>query len=229
MCGRYAFYAPAEAVARLFGVRIAEALTPRYNIAPTQRVPVVRIDGAGVRHVDQLYWGLIPHWAKDRSIGARMINARAETIAQKPAFRQALRRRRCLVLANGWYEWQTTAGGKQPWFVSAADGEPCAFAGLWESWSPAPHEPPLESCAIVTTEARGFLATLHTRMPVVLARENYDVWLRGDHPASAVSEAGVATLLALLQPPPEGTLRAWRVSRRVNHVRHDGPELIEKQ
>jgi putative SOS response-associated peptidase YedK len=225
MCGRFAFYSPAEAITRLFGVRGAAAVEPRWNIAPTSYVPVVRLDEAGARRLSMLYWGLIPHWAKEKSIGARMINARAETLAEKPSFRTAYKRRRCLVLADGWYEWKLEAGAKQPYFIHAADGEPFAMAGLWESWVETPGEPPLESCAIVTTEASGSLAEVHHRTPVVLDAVNYDLWL--DCSAPAASAANAAAVASLLHAAAEGRMAVRRVSRKVSNARNEGPELLE--
>lgn len=224
MCGRFAFYSPAEAITRLFGVRGVAAVEPRWNIAPTTFVPVVRLDAAGARRLSMLYWGLIPHWAKQKSIGAKMINARSETLTEKPSFRNAYRKRRCLVLADGWYEWQAEAGGKQPYFISAANGEPFAMAGLWESWTETPGEPPLESCAIVTTEAIGTLAEIHHRTPVVLAPETFETWL--DCAAPAMSAANSAAVAALLTAAPEGRMLARAVSKRVNNARNEGPEIL---
>jgi putative SOS response-associated peptidase YedK len=188
-------------------------------------VPVVRLDAAGARRLSLLYWGLIPHWAKDKSFAAKTINARAETLAEKPSFRNAWKRRRCLVLADGWYEWQARAGGKQAYFVSAANGQPFAMAGLWESWIETAGEPPLESCAIVTTEAQGALAEIHHRTPVVLDPLDYGLWL--DAAPQAAQEANKEALQALLRAAPEGRLHARAVSNRVNNVRNNGPELLE--
>ena len=134
MCGRFAFYSPAEATAALFGVTNAPAVEPRYNIAPTQYIAAIRANEQGEKHLGMLRWGLVPFWAKDPSIGARMINARAETVAEKPSFRGAFKKRRCLVLADGYYEWQRSGEVKIPWFISRSDEQPMAFAGLWESW-----------------------------------------------------------------------------------------------
>lgn len=159
-------------------------------------------------------------------MGAKMINARAETLAEKPSFRNAYKRRRCLVLADGWYEWKAEAGAKQPYFISAANGEPFAMAGLWESWTETPGEPPLQSCAIVTTEASGSLASIHHRTPVVLQPSGYDTWL--DCSAPAMSAANSAAVAALLVEAPEGLLRARAVSRRVNNARNEGPDLLDQ-
>ncbi len=220
MCGRYAFFSPAEAMRRAFAVDDAPPLEARYNIAPTQPVPVVRALEPGVRSVALLHWGLVPAWAKDRAIGNRMINARAETLAERPAYRHAFRKRRCLVAADGWYEWQAAAGGKQPWFIRARDGGPIGFAGLWESWRDPQSGDPLESCTIVTTDAPAPIAQIHRRMPAVLAPQAYEAWL---DPAAGDPEA----LAALLGPADPALLEAWPVSRAVNDPRHQGPALVE--
>jgi putative SOS response-associated peptidase YedK len=160
MCGRFAFYSPGEATAALFGVSGALAIEARYNIAPTQYIAAIRNDGEDGRELTMLRWGLVPFWAKDPSIGNRMINARAETVAEKPSYRAAYRHRRCLVLADGFYEWHTEDGVKTPYYISAADGEPFAFAALWEKDE--------------------FMSNLHHRMPVILRSETADRWLAGD-------------------------------------------------
>ncbi|MFO1426627.1 MAG: SOS response-associated peptidase [Steroidobacteraceae bacterium] len=221
MCGRFAFFSAHEAVLRLFDLPPGTpAIEPRWNIAPTQYVPVVRTDHEGARRLAMLYWGLVPHWAKEKAIGARMINARAETLAEKPSFRTAYRRRRCLVIASGYYEWQALPAGKQPWFIRRAGGEPFAMAGLWESWIEKEGEPPLESCAIVTTEAAGRLAQLHHRVPVILPPEACAPWLDP-------RLTDTAPLAPLLVAPAEGVMEPVPVSRRVNNARNEGPELVE--
>jgi putative SOS response-associated peptidase YedK len=219
MCGRFAFYSAHEAIERLFGVVDAPSLEPRYNIAPTQFVPVVRTDHAAVRRLALLYWGLIPGWAREKAIGARMINARMETVREKPAFRAAYRKRRCLVLADGYYEWQPSPGGKQPWFIRTADGAPFAMAGLWESWLEKPGEPPLESCAILTGAPTEVLARIHNRMPVVLPPGDYAAWL---DPKLADADQ----VDALLANRERLALQAVPVSRRVNNARNEGADLI---
>ncbi len=220
MCGRFAFFSAHEAVVRLFGLQAdSPQFEPRYNIAPTQFVPVVRVDHEGVRRLAALYWGLVPHWAKEKAIGARMINARAETLAEKPSFRVALRRRRCLVLASGYYEWQPLPGGKQPWFIRRPDGEPFAMAGLWESWVEHQDQPPLESCTIITTEATGRIAEIHHRVPAILPPDTYAQWLD-----PRITEP--AEVAPLLVAPQDGLLEAVRVSTRVNNARNEGRELI---
>jgi putative SOS response-associated peptidase YedK len=219
MCGRYAFFSTHEAVARLFGVADPPAIEPRWNIAPTQFVPVVRTESDAARRVALLYWGLIPSWAKDKSVGARMINARSETARDKPAFRAAYRRRRCLVLASGYYEWQRTGGAKQPYFIRRADGEPFGMAGLWESWVERPGEPALESCTILTGAPQPALSVIHDRMPVIVGPQNYAPWL---DPKLVEAEA----VDAIVADRPGEPLRAEPVSRAVNSPRNEGPELI---
>jgi putative SOS response-associated peptidase YedK len=230
MCGRYAFFTPIEAVTRLFGVSEVHAheIAPRYNIAPTQDVPIIRVspfldDGearAPVRELALARWGLVPFWAKDLAIGNRMINARGETVAQKPAFRAAFRKRRCLVPADGFFEWQRTASGKQPWYIHAANGEPLAMAGLWELWDPPEGGTPVASCTIITTQANEFMRPLHDRMPVVLDAAGREAWL-----GVATDTAG---LQALLVPAAEEMLEAWPVSRRVNSPFNEDPSLVER-
>jgi putative SOS response-associated peptidase YedK len=203
---------------RLFRLEGAPAASPRYNIAPTQPVVAVRPGERAGREARMLRWGLVPFWAKDLAMGSRMINARGETVAEKPAFRQAFRRRRCLIPADGFYEWQKVPGGKQPWYISARGEGPLAFAGLWERWDKRGTETPVESCTIVTTAANATLAPLHDRMPVILDPAAWDAWLGADTPS--------AELRDLLRPAPDGLLAARTVSRRVNSPANDGPELI---
>ena len=222
MCGRYAFFSPAEAVRRTFALDDMPTLVPRYNIAPTQPVPAVRVVEGGTRRLSMLHWGLVPRWAKERAIGNRMINARAETLAEKPAYRDAFRRRRCLVLADGWYEWQAAAGGKQPWFIRMRDARPFAFAGLWERWKDPADESLLESCTIVTTDASESMRRIHDRMPAVLAEQDWDRWL---DPACA----DTTRLSQALGPFTGEALQAWPVSRLVNAPKNDGPKLIEPE
>jgi putative SOS response-associated peptidase YedK len=215
MCGRFAFYSPAEATAALFGVRGSLDVKPRYNIAPTQYIAAIRNDEEENAELVSFRWGLVPFWAKDPSIGNRMINARAETVAEKPSFRNAYRKRRCLVLADGFYEWHTEGGVKVPYFISLASGEPFAFAGLWENWTGKETGETLETTTIVTTEANEFLKQLHHRMPVVLEPGSGKRWLDGD--------------MELLDEYEEmvPALRAWPVDRKVNNARNEAPELIE--
>jgi putative SOS response-associated peptidase YedK len=218
MCGRFAFYSPHEAVTRLFGVADAPEIEPRYNIAPTRFVATIR-EAGGPRQVAMLYWGLVPSWAKDKAIGARMINARAETLGEKPSFRSAYRRRRCLVLADGYYEWQRSGAVKQPYFISLGSGEPFGMAGLWEHWRDPLTGEELESCCIVTTSPVASVAHVHDRMPVIVPPGDHAQWL---DPGNAAT----ARLERLLAPCDPG-LMAVPVSRRVNDARNQGPELVE--
>jgi putative SOS response-associated peptidase YedK len=226
MCGRYVLTTPAEALRRLFDFVEHPNLAPRYNIAPTQEVPVVRQrrEPQGERSIQMLRWGLVPSWARDLSGGAKMINARAETVAEKPAFRKALAKRRCLVPADGFYEWRPAEGGKQPYLIRRPDGAPFAFAGLWERWSaPATaaataEKPFIDSFTIVTTDANARLQPLHDRMPVIIDAADYARWLDPD--------AEPAALLPLLRPAPDDFLEFFPVDRRVNAVRNDDAALL---
>jgi len=210
-------FTPLAEIARQFGINEPSSLEPRYNIAPTQSVAAVRADRKGLRCLDMLRWGLVPHWAKDVSIGNRLINARAETVTEKPAFRQAFSRRRCLVLASGFYEWSETPAGKVPFFMSPQSGECLALAGLWEQWRGA--DAVLESCVIITTAANATLANVHQRMPAILAIDAQKRWLDAETPANAC--------LALLRPAPEDELNVRQVRRTVNNPRNEGAELIK--
>ena len=215
MCGRFAFYSPSEATAALFGVSGALPVEARYNIAPTQFVAAIRNGEDSNPELAMLRWGLVPFWAKDPSIGNRMINARAETVAEKPAFRAAYRHRRCLVLADGFYEWHREGSVKTPYYISSADGQPFAFAALWENWNSKDTDESVQSTTLITTEANAFMASLHHRMPVVLTPDTAPRWLQG----------GDDALGNALENMPE--LRAWAVDRRVNNARNEGADLIE--
>lgn len=214
MCGRFAFYSPTEATAALFGAPGSLEFEPRYNIAPTQPIAAVRNAREGGRELVALRWGLVPFWAKDPSIGNRMINARAETVAEKPAFRAAYRKRRCLVLADGFYEWKKEAGGKTPYLISLASGEPFAFAGLWEHWVSKETGEVIESGTLLTTEANDFMQQLHHRMPVIVEPDSAESWLTGDDTA----------VESLTTNTP--ALRAWPVEKRVNSPANEGEALI---
>ena len=215
MCGRFAFYSPTEATAALFGVSAVPEVKPRYNIAPTQDIAAVRVGADDSRELTMLRWGLVPFWAKEPSIGNRMINARAETVAEKPSFRAAYRHRRCLILADGFYEWRKEADGKTPYYISLASGEPFAFAGLWEDWHAKATGEALHTTAIITMAANEFMNQLHHRMPVVLQIDTADRWLEGDDQVlSEVGESGPA-------------FRAWPVDRRVNNARNEGEDLVK--
>ncbi len=215
MCGRFAFYSPSEATAALFGASGSVEVGPRYNIAPTQYVAAIRNDEEQQREIVMLRWGLVPFWAKDPAIGNRMINARAETVAEKPSYRAAYRHRRCLVLADGFYEWQRQGDGKVPHFISLASGEPFALAGLWEHWKDKQTGDSLQTTTLITTEANEFMRPLHHRMPVVLEPASADEWLAGSN--------DLLDDVANRTPP----LQAWPVDRRVNNARNEGDDLIE--
>ncbi len=217
MCGRYSLIADIQELARQFefdGTGFDNA--PRYNVAPTQSV--LTVTNRDERQAEYMRWGLIPSWAKDASIGNRMINARGETVAQKPSFRNALQRRRCLVLADGFYEWQKVGKGKRPMRIVLKSREPFAFAGLWETW----HNPEGESvlsCTIITTDANDLLRPIHQRMPVILPRELEEFWLDGD-----VTDP--AALTDILSPYPEEPMETYEVSTLVNKATNSGPDLI---
>ncbi|MGI9248698.1 MAG: SOS response-associated peptidase, partial [Woeseiaceae bacterium] len=174
MCGRFAFYSPSEATAALFGVATSLEVVPRYNIAPTQYIAAIRDDSNQQRELVMLRWGLVPFWAKDPSIGNRMINARAETVAEKPSYRAAFRHRRCIVLADGFYEWRRQDDTKTPYYISLASGEPFALAGLWENWRDKKSDESLQTTTLITTAANEFMQPLHHRMPVVLQPQAVD-------------------------------------------------------
>ena len=218
MCGRYTFFSPRESVTRLFDTSVPLPIEARYNIAPTQFVPVIRLDPHGQRELAMLHWGLVPSWAKDKAIGNRMINARAETLAEKPSFKKAFAHRRCLVLASGFYEWRQQDGAKRPYFISRKDSDPIAMAGLWETWRHDAES--LESCTIITTEANEFMQALHHRMPAMLAPEQCGRWLDSE----TVSMAEAADLL---MPLEEDELQAWPVSTRVNNPRNEDAQLLD--
>ena len=191
-------------------------LAPRYNGCPTQTFGAVRLDGCE-RTAAKLRWGLIPGWARDAKSGAKLINARAETVHKLPAFRAAFRRRRCLVPSDGWFEWHREESGKQPYFISAATEEPVSFAGLWERWE-GPEEP-IETFTIVTTGASPALADIHPRQPSIIERQDFDEWLAPDTTQER--------RLELVRTPWEGPYEQWRVSRRVNSSRNEGPDLVQ--
>jgi putative SOS response-associated peptidase YedK len=213
MCGRYTLTSPIDRLAQEFDLDggIGE-LQPNYNVAPTQSVATVIAENGG-RRLEMLRWGLVPSWADDPEIGSRMINARAETAPEKPSFRSAFKRRRCLIPSDGFYEWKREEGGKQPYYIHMQDGRPFAFAGLWESW----HDE-LRTCAIITTRANELVAGVHDRMPVILPRENYDAWLD--------PEADKEELVSLLRPYPGDDLETFPVSRFVNSPRNNDERCV---
>lgn len=215
MCGRYSITTAPEALRRLFAVTDMLNLEPRYNMAPMQTAPVIR-EREGKRHMDRLRWGLVPSWAPDESRAASLINGRSETAAEKPSFRDAYAKRRCLVPADGFYEWRKVGGGKQPYRISLEAERPFAFAGLWERWDKGAE--PVETFTLLTTDADPRIEHIHHRMPVMLARpEEFARWLEGDAEERA----------ALLRPYGEDDLVFTPVSSRVGNVRNDDPGLIE--
>ena len=224
MCGRYELHSNPAAIALAFGLAHPPDVQPRYNIAPTNEVPIVRVGNDGHRELVRMRWGLVPRWAKDPSIGARMINARGETLAEKQSFRTGYRRHRCLLPADGFYEWRAAARSaaegepprRQPQHIGMADGSVFGLAGIYERWRSEDGEV-LDSCAIVTTGANALLMPIHDRMPVIVPREHYARWL---DPANAE----VADLIA---PYPADAMAYYPVSARVNAVRHDDASLIE--
>ncbi len=199
----------------MFGVHSDVEIAVRYNIAPTQFVAAIRNDESESRELVMLRWGLVPFWAKDPAIGNRMINARAETVAEKPSYRSAYKKRRCLILASGFYEWRKEGNGKTPYYITTEDNSSFAFAGLWERWDSKDSGESLQTTTIITVDANEFMQGLHHRMPIILKSEGADRWLSGDDE--------LIHNVAEITPP----LKAWAVDRRVNNARNEGPELIE--
>ncbi len=214
MCGRFCLAVTTEELAEYFGLTAVPDFPARYNIAPSQPIAVIlRTNNEPERHFRLMRWGLIPAWAKDPAIGDRLINARAETVAEKPSFRTAFKRRRCLIPASGFFEWQKTKAGKQPFYFRPQSGSLFAIAGLWESWQD------IETCTILTTAANELLQPIHERMPVILKPEDYDQWLDWQI-------QDTETLQALLQPFPADQMLAYPVSKRVNNAAIDDIECI---
>jgi putative SOS response-associated peptidase YedK len=204
MCGRYSLHSNPDIVALMFGLSEIPAYQPRYNIAPAAQVLIIKQNEAAM-----VRWGLVPRRAKDPSIGAKMNNARAETVAEKPSFREAYRQRRCLIPANGFYEWKSEGGARQPYYVYPSGGALFAFAGLWEQWNE------LQTCAIITTEANEKMAAVRARMPVIVSPAEYSAWIAGEE--------------GLLRPCPASAIDIRRVSRAVNNARNENAGLIEPE
>ncbi len=220
MCGRFTLTQSAEAIAETFELDEIPRFAPGYNIAPSQPVPVVRLNNeTQKREFDYLYWGLIPSWSKEMSIGAKLINARSETVTEKASFRTAFKRRRCLIASDGFYEWQRQGSKKQPYYFHLDDQQLFAFAGLWEYWHSAEGDE-IQSCTILTTAANEKMRPIHNRMPVILDKTNYDLWLD-----STIQSAD--RLLPLLRPYPDAGLHFYPVSLQVNSPRNDSPACIE--
>lgn len=219
MCGRYAITLPPDAMAQLFSAAPANDLppVPNFNVCPTNAVHVVSAQD-GQRRLGAMRWGFLPHWYKSPTDGPLLINARAETIAEKPAFRAACRTRRCLIPATGFYEWtKDEDGNRLPWYIHARDGGPVAFAGVWQQWDKG--EAPVSTCAIVTTGANAAMSRIHHRMPVIVAQDDWPLWL---------GEAGKGAA-TLMHAAPEEALEFWRVDAKVNSNRASGAELIKPQ
>lgn len=224
MCGRFTLSQSGSVIAEAFQLSEVPTLEPRYNIAPTQMVPTVvrpKVSAQSPEQSEQqfqlLRWGLIPSWAKDPAIGSRLINARSETVTEKPSFRAAFRQRRCLVLADGFYEWQRQERKKQPFYFRLQDGQPFAFAGLWERWK-APNGEAIESCTILTTEANELLRPIHDRMPVILDPNDYKLWLDPVQKPEPLQQ--------LLRPYRSEAMTTYPVSTQVNNPNNNSPECI---
>jgi len=218
MCGRFDLHLPIEFLANYFGVPVLQDIHPHYNIAPTQKVLVLRTDQDGSRHFSFLRWGLIPSWAKDPSIGSRMINARSETVDVKPSFRSALKHRRCVVPANGFFEWEDVGGKKKPLYVKVKDNTPMIFAGLYDHWKSSDGNV-IESCTILTTTSNELIKPLHDRMPVILDIRDVDLWL---DPLVIDPEK----LKHLFNPYSPEKMEMYPVSEIVNSPRNDIVECI---
>ena len=217
MCGRFTRTADVEEIAQEFGVENLEAsLEPSYNIAPTQKVAAIVLDDK--KRLVTMRWGLIPSWAKDESIGAKLINARAETILEKPSFRTPFKRGRCLLVADGFFEWQKTRNEKQPFYIHLKSGRPFAFAGLFDVWGSADER--ITSCTLITTEANELMKPIHERMPVILRREDADLWV-------TANQSEQKALLDLLQPYPSNLMEAYAVSKLVNSPRNNRPDCVK--
>ncbi|MBE9193120.1 SOS response-associated peptidase [Gloeocapsopsis crepidinum LEGE 06123] len=217
MCGRYTLTQSAEAIAAAFGLDAVSEMEPRYNIAPTQSVPVVLYSAKKQRQLKLMRWGLIPSWAEDASIGSRLINARSETVSEKPSFRAAFRQRRCLVVADGFYEWQRQEHKKQPYYFHLQNKQPFGFAGLWEHWQ-SPEGENIETCTILTTEANELMRPIHNRMPVILNSQDYALWLD--------ITAQQTELQHLFHPYSSQAMNSYPVSTLVNKPTNNSAECI---
>lgn len=218
MCGRYAITSAPEAIRQLFRYSEQPNFPPRYNVAPTQPIPVVRLVN-GVRQFALVRWGLLPSWVKDPKAFTLVINARGESVLDKPAFRNAMKYRRCLIPADGFYEWQAGGRHKQPYYIRAKSGQPFGFAGLWETWC-GPNGEEVDTVAIVTTRANRTLGDIHERMPVIVPPEAFDLWLN-------CKDVDAETAAAIITPAPDDLLEAYPISTAVNRVANDNAELIE--
>lgn len=221
MCGRLVIDLAPEIITEIYEIvrKIDRKLNPRYNVAPSQEIPIIREDAEGCREFAFARWGLIPSWSKDISIGNSLINARSETVAEKPSFRAAFKRRRCVIPTGGFYEWQTQEGkSKQPWFFRMSDGSPMSIAGLWEHWQGSDGQE-IESCSILTTSANDLMAPIHERMPVILQQEDHATWLSHNITDNAL-------LQKLCQPCPSNILNSYPVTSMVNSPKNDSADCI---
>ncbi|MEB3180562.1 MAG: SOS response-associated peptidase [Nostocaceae cyanobacterium] len=225
MCGRFTLTKSGWAIAQAFNLEEVPQIEPQYNIAPTQQIAAILYNSESQnRQFQELRWGLIPSWAKDKSIGYKLINARAETVAEKPSFRSAFKQRRCLIVADGFYEWQKQENHKhqkQPYYFRVADGQPFAFAGLWEKWQ-SPDGEEITSGTILTTEANELMQSIHERMPVILNTQDYDLWL--DPQVKTFQE-----LQPVLHPYPAESMTSYPVSTLVNSPKKNSPECVNSQ
>jgi putative SOS response-associated peptidase YedK len=219
MCGRFVLIAPGQIVADQFGLAATPWLEPRYNIAPTQPVAAVRLTPGGERELAHLHWGLIPFWAKDSKMSGRMINARSETVAEKPAYRSAFKYRRCLVPVSGFYEWQKQNGAKQPVYIHGAEEELLAIAGIWEHWQAADGGE-IDSVSLLTTSPNALMAPIHNRMPVIIEPPDYSTWLDRQLQTPDL-------LQHLMRPYRDDGLAFYPVSTIVNNPRNDDPACVE--
>lgn len=222
MCGRINLYTTPAELAEFFELFREPVWTRRYNVGPMQKVLVVRLNSGLLRQADAMQWGLVPGWAKDSKIGSHAFNARAETVAEKPTFRAAFKQRRCLIIADGFYEWQRLGGSsKQPWNVCRSDGRPLALAGLWESWQ-SPEGSVLDSCTVITTTANAFMSEIHDRMPVILEPSTWNLWMTPD-------EVDLPLVLQdLLIPCPDDYLMKYAVDPLVGNIRNESPDCIRR-
>jgi putative SOS response-associated peptidase YedK len=221
MCGRFALWTPPGTITRYFKVNVALDVQPRYNIAPGQNILVVRQTGDAQRLPVLIRWGLIPVWAKEESIGYKMINARSESVEEKPAFKTAFQSRRCLIPASGFYEWKKEDSGKQPYLIRLLGTDLFALAGIWESWEKPASNEKIESCAILTTSANHVVSSIHDRMPVIIGPEDFDLWLDAN--------ASNQRLKELMRPFDDQDMSGHRVSKAVNNVKNDDSSLIQSQ
>ena len=216
MCGRYTLKDAEDFLEAVFKIFNIPRINPRYNIAPTQNVLSV-LQKEGNTTVKDLRWGLIPSWAKDKSMSARMINSRSETITEKPSFKKPFKEQRCLILADGFYEWQKSNGQKQPFYIKMKDDKTFAFAGIFDRW--IFKDEIIDSCSIITTVANNLMAEIHDRMPVILTPDKYEMWLDNDY-------NNIKNLSLLLKPFPESKMTFYKVSNKVNSTRYNGPDCI---